>query len=161
MRYNRGFGATAPQGTAGPLPSPTQPNIQFVEDFFIYELDILAIGPGATANANIQIQADSDFKLVKITTMADIAAASQLEGTRVLPLVTLQIVDTGSGRQIFSSPVAMGALFGTGQLPFILPVPRIFKARTNISLSFTNYDAAVTYNLRNAFIGNKIFQQGG
>lgn len=156
-RY-RGFGAAAP--VAGPLVSPQPPAVQYVEDFFIYEFDVLAIAPAATVNGNIQIQADSDFKLTKITLMADIAAAAQLESTVVIPLATLMVLDTGSGRQIFSAPVALGAIFGNGRLPFILPVPRIFKARTNISLAVVNYDAAVTYNIRMAFIGSKIFQMG-
>jgi hypothetical protein len=159
MTYPHRLGAV-PAGQAGIVSTPQQPQVQYVQDFFIYGIDILAIVAGATANNNIQIQADCDFKLVKLGMQADIAAAAQTDSGRVIPLVTLQIVDTGSGRQVFSTPIAMGALFGTGPLPFILPVPRIFKARTNISLSFTNYSAATTYNLRCAFIGNKIFAQG-
>lgn len=145
---------------AGPQAQNVRPTIQYVEDFFVYDLDIAALAAGGVNNANIQMQADSDFKLVKLGMMADIAAAAQTESSRVLPLCTLQLVDSGSGRQLFSAPVALGAIFGDGRLPFILPVPRIFKARTNIQLALTNYSAATTYNLRLALIGSKIFQLG-
>lgn len=149
-----------PQGTSGPQSQREPPPVQYVEDWFIYGLNVLGLVTLATANANIQIDADSDFKLVKLGMMADIAAAEEEDATRIIPLVTMQMVDTGAGRNLFSTPIAMGAIWGNGGLPFILPVPRIFKARTNISLTFANYDVASTYNLRMAFIGNKIFAQG-
>lgn len=145
---------------AGPLPNLGQPQVQYVEDWFVYGINTLAIAPAANVNANIQIQADSDFKLVKLSLMADIAAASTTISTLVIPNVTIQIVDTGSGRQLFSQPIPLGTIFGTAGLPHILPVPRIFKARTNIAMQFANYDAAVTYNVRMAFEGSKIFTLG-
>lgn len=153
-----------PNGTnrqlAGPLPNIGQPQVQYVEDWFIYGINVLAIAPGATVNSNIQIQADSDFKLIKLSMAADIAAAAFTVSTQPLPNVTMQLVDTGSGRQLFSGAVPLIALFGDGKLPHILPVPRIFKARSNIALTFANYDAAVTYNVRMAFEGSKIFSLG-
>lgn len=145
---------------AGPLPNIGQPRAQYVEDWFVFGINALNMAPGANVNANIQIQADSDFKLIKLSVFSDIALAAQLSGTLVIPLVTVQIVDTGSGRQLFSQPIPIPALFGSGMLPHILPVPRIFKARTNIALQFANYDAAATYNIRMAFEGSKIFSLG-
>jgi hypothetical protein len=156
----QGFGLVPVGPPAGPIMSQVKPEIQYVQDFTIYEFDALAIAPAATVNGNIQIQSDSDFKLTKLSLMADIAAAAVTESGRIVPLCTLSILDTGSGRQIFSAPVALGALFGFGPLPFILPVPRIFKARTNIALALVNYSAATTYNIRMALIGSKIFQMG-
>jgi hypothetical protein len=155
------FGAVVAGPPAGPIAGPTPPQIQYVQDWTIYEFDALAIAPAATVNGNITIQSDSDFKLTKLSLMADIAAAAVTEAGRIVPLATLMILDTGSGRQLFSAPVALGALFGTGGLPYILPVPRIFKARTSISLTLVSYEAANTNNIRLAFHGSKIFQMGG
>ena len=143
-----------------PASSPNKPSAQYVEDWFVYELDQLALTNGNTANNNIQIQADSDFKLVKIAGMADIAAAAETASTLVIPLVTINLVDTGSGRTLFSNPVPWGTIVGTPGLPFILPVPRIFKARSNISIALVNYSAATTYNLHLGLIGTKIFTLG-
>jgi len=143
-----------------PGSSPVQPQRQYVEDWFTYELDQLSLAAGGVANNNIQIQADSDFKLTKISGMADIAAAVQTASTLVIPLITINIVDTGSGRTLMSNPVPWGAIVGTPGLPFILPVPRIFKQRSNISIALTNYSAATTYNLHLALEGTKIFTLG-
>jgi len=136
------------------------PGAQFLEDFTVYELDFSALANGTSATGNIQIQADSDFKLVKTTYMADIATAAQTDSSRVIPLCTITITDTGSGRQLTSAAVPIPNIFGTGLIPFILPVPRIFKARSNIAITVANYSAATTYNLRLSFIGTKLFQIG-
>lgn len=155
-----GFGDAAPGGTAGPIPSPRQPPIQYVEDFFIYEINFLALAPGATANGVIQIDADSDFKWVKSTHVTDIAAAAININNMPMPLATVQILDGSSSRQLSSAPVPVPALFGTRGLPFILPVPKIFKARSSINITITSYEAANTNNIRLQFMGNKIYQQG-
>lgn len=145
---------------AGPMATPNAPRVQYVEDWFTYEITAAALAAGGTFNGNIQILADSDFRLTKLSGFADIAGAAQTDSSRVIPLVTVNIVDTGSGRSLMSAAVSWGELVGYGPLPFILPVPRIFKARTNIAVTLTNFSAATVYNLRLAFMGSKIFQLG-
>lgn len=153
--------ATMQQPQPGPLLRPNAPSIQYVEDWFIYDLDVANLAAGATFNGNIQIQADSDFKLTKLTQFTDPnTGAAQTQSGLEVPLCNIQIVDTGSGRQLFSSPVAIGCVFGIGTLPFILPVPRIFKARSNIAISIANFSNATTYDITLSFIGSKIFQLG-
>lgn len=146
----------------GVNPSPTTPE-QFIEDWWIENVTISALAQNAVANTNIQVQADSAFKLIKLGLVADIAGAAITESTRPVPLVTMQITDTGSGRNLFSAAIAMGALFGNGPLPHILPVPRLFLPRSNIQLAFANYSggAGTTYNLRLALEGTKVFKLGG
>lgn len=140
---------------AAPLPQS-----QGWEDFTVYELDFAALAPAGVANSSIEIQADSSFKWVKSAFSANIAVAAFLSGTRPIPNISIQVVDGGTGRQLFSSAVPVPSIFGSGELPFILPVSRIFKARSSIQVTVANYDAAVTYNLRLSFIGTKIFQAG-
>jgi len=143
------------------VPAPvTQPVSRYVQDFFIYEVDFLTLVAGTTTSGNIAIQADSDFKLLKLCYFADIAAAGQLDSTRVIPLCSITITDQGSGRSLVSAPVPVSSVFGTGQIPFILPIPRIFTARSIVSISVSNFDAADTYNLRLSFIGAKLFKMG-
>lgn len=149
------------KGISSPLPGPNAPSVQYVEDWFTYELDTAAaLAAGGVFNGNINILADSDFKLIKLAGLADLAGAAQTDNSRVLPLVSINMTDTGSGRQLMSAAVPWGAIVGSGQLPFILPVPRIFKARSNIAVVITNYSAATAYNLRLSLIGTKIFQLG-
>jgi len=128
------------------------------KDFYVYQSSVASIANGANATDTINIQADSDFILQKLTFVADVAAAAQTDSSRVLPLITVQLTDTGSGRQIFSDPVPIPAIFGRGELPFILPNPRLFRANTTIAISYSNYDAALTYQIFLQFVGMKIYR---
>lgn len=127
-------------------------------DFYIYEAETLALAAAGNANDTVQIEADSDFILQKLAYQADIAAAAQTDSTRVLPLVTVLLTDTGSGRQLMNNPIPVPSFFGTGELPFILPNPRLFARNTVINIAFTNFSAATAYNLRLAFIGYKVYK---
>lgn len=133
-------------------------NAKIKKDFYIYQEDFSSVASGASAVGNINIQADSDFVLQKLTYFADIAAAAQTDTSRVIPLMTVQIKDTGSGRDIIETAAPVSSVFGTGQLPFILPTPKLFLARSTIAITVENFDAAVTYNLRLSFIGYKVFR---
>lgn len=126
-------------------------------DFYVYEAEALAIAAGGSANDVINIEADSDFILQKLAYQADNAGAQQTDSTRVIPNVTVQITDTGSGRQLMQNPVPIESFFGYGALPFILPNPRIFMRNSTIQIAFTSFEAAATPNVRLAFIGYKIY----
>lgn len=126
-------------------------------DFFTYTIQFNGLASGAASQGAIQIQADSDFELTKFTMFADIAAAVETEATRVLPLVTIQITDTGTGRALFNAPLPIPAIMGDGRIPFILPVPKIFSANASVAVEVANFSAATTYNLRLALVGAKIF----
>lgn len=141
-------------------PQPQTPRVQYVEDFTVYELDFTGLASGGTANGAIQIQADSAFRWNKAAYFATIANAAFVLSGQPVPNVAVQIVDTGSGRQLFNASVPVPSVFGRGELPFILPVSRIFKERSSIAVTVTNFDAAVTYNLRLSFIGTKLFPYG-
>ncbi len=131
------------------------------KDFYTYPSTVIGIAGGTTANDAINIQADSDFILYKLSAFAieNPVVGGQTTSTRVLPLVTVQITDTGSGRQIFESPVPIPAIFGDGSLPFILPAPRRFASNSVISINYTNISgaAALTYDIYLTFIGVKIY----
>lgn len=149
---------TVPQ--AGQAPQ-RRARSQYAEDFFVYNVNFLAIGGATTQQANIQVQADSAFKWTGATFQADIGAAVYTESSRPIPLCALQMTDTGSGRQLFLNPVPVEALFGNGQLPFILPIPRIFMPNSVIQLSLNNLSAATTYNVRLQLVGIKVFDLAG
>lgn len=126
-------------------------------DFYVYEAEALGIASGGTANDVINIEADSDFILQKLSFQADIALAAYTDSARPIPNVTVQLVDTGSGRQLMQNPIPIPSIFGWGELPFVLDNPRKFLRNSTIQVAFANFDAAVTYNIRLAFIGYKIY----
>lgn len=127
-------------------------------DYFVYSVEQTSIVAAATANLNVQISADSDFWWTGFSYFADIAGAVQTDSTRVIPLVTLQITDTGSGRQLFNVATPLGAISGHGSELYRLIHPRFFARSTTIQCALENYSAATTYaNLYIAFVGFKIF----
>ena len=126
-------------------------------DFYVYEAEALLIAAGGSANDVINIEADSDFIMQKLSFQADIAAAAFTDSTRPIPNVSVQLVDTGSGRQLMQNPIPIPSMFGWGELPFVLDNPRKFLRNSTIQVAFTNFDAAATYNVRLAFIGYKIY----
>lgn len=132
--------------------------VYFARDFFVYELDFLAVASGASSSNNFTIQADSDFLWTSAAYFADIAAAGQDDSGRIIPLMSLLITDTGSGRQLMNTAVPISSLFGTGQLPFVLPRQRAFRSNTTVTVTVNNFDAANTYNLRLSLIGEKAFR---
>jgi hypothetical protein len=137
---------------------PQAPQAAQLRDFFVYELDFDAIAAaGGTATGQIQIQADSDFELQKLTHFSDVADAAQTESGRVLPLVTMQITDTGTGRNMFSAPVPIPALMGDGRIPFVLPTTKVFSRNASVSFVLSNYSADTIYNVKLQLIGAKIF----
>jgi hypothetical protein len=138
--------------------TPTPNARRLRRDFFVYAVNFLSLTAGSARSTSIQIQADSDFELQKLSVFADILAAQQTASTRVLPLVTIQITDTGTGRQLFNQPVAVPALFGDGQIPFILPTTKVFSRNASVTFDVVNFAAGTDYNLRLNLIGSKIFE---
>lgn len=130
----------------------------FARDFYVYELDYTQILAETSATQSFTVQADSDFLWTSGAFFADIAANAQTDDSRVLPLISCLILDTGSGRQLMNTAVPITSLFGTGQLPFVLPRQRPFRANATVSITLNNYSAATDYNIRLSLIGEKGFR---
>lgn len=137
------------QFNGGAFPAVPQKDPYFAKDFFTYEVDITStIAASGSTTSTFTVQADSDFLWTK--------AAYIQTGTGV-PAILIQ--DTGSGRNLMTQAVPVASLFGTGQLPFILPRQRIFVARATVTVTITNLDAVNTItSLRLSFIGEKGFR---
>jgi hypothetical protein len=131
-------------------------------DFFIYPAYAATVTHAAAAvPVNVQISADSDFYWTASTFLADISAAAFLQNTMPLPLITVQITDNGSNRNLFNQAVPLPAIAGTGQLPYRLVHPRLFTRSTTFTVTFQNYDAAVNYtNVYLLMHGFKVYTLG-
>jgi hypothetical protein len=125
-----------------------------IRDHFTYELAVSALAAAGTFTSSFTVQTDSNFLWQ--------AAAVQADTTGTVanrPLITVTITDASSGRQLQSAASPVGNIFGTNELPFILPTPRFFRGGTQVTLSGTNYSAGTTYtNVRFSFIGTKFFR---
>lgn len=135
----------------------TQERNYFAKDFFTYEVDFSTVLAGSSQTQSFTIQADADFLLSKLAYTANITNAAFTEANRPIPNVSVLIQDTGSGRNLMNLAVPIVNIFGSGQLPFILPRQRIFLANATVNVTLNNYDAAQAYNLRLSFIGEKGF----
>lgn len=130
-----------------------------VRDFYIYELDFATVvADGGVQQNTFTVQTDSNFLWQEGTFIASIDGASQLDGTRVLPLVSCNIQDTSSGRVLMSNPAPITNMFGYGSLPFLLPSPRFFRANTQVTVSLINFSDSTDYDIKLSFIGTKFYR---
>ena len=126
-------------------------------DVFTYTAEVENLDGGNTINDSISIEADATFVATQLSYMCD-TGNSQTESTRIVPLVNVAITDTGSGRKLQDTPTDISALAGTGQLPRILDLPRLFQANSTINVQFSNYTAGTNYNhVKLYFQGYKIW----
>lgn len=114
-------------------------------DWYVYAFNVASIANGASATATINIQADADFVCERMMAFADIAGDVQTQSSQVLPLVTMMMTDSGSGRQLFNVALPIPTLCGENMTGQNLPFGRCFSANSNISALFTNYSNATTY----------------
>ena len=115
------------------------------------------IAQGTSATFNLTLQADYDFMLYAL-------AATIVDSTSVVVLpanstANVQVNDTGAGANWFSQPAGLSSIFGSGQLPMILPVTRFIARTATLSFTITNVKdgaaaAGATYTL--TLIGSKL-----
>jgi hypothetical protein len=128
-------------------------------DFYSYTQRTPAAGiaAGATVALVYQVEADSYFYFNALTYTADIALAAVTESSWVLPLVTITILDTGSGRQLMANPTPIPSIMGSGERPFRLPKPRRVAPTAQLQVTLVNYSAATTYNISVTLSGFKVY----
>lgn len=132
---------------------------KWVQDYYAYVANAGAsLAANAVVTVSLPVEADSTFILTKMAYSADVALALQTDSSRVIPLVTVAIVDSGSGRNLQNAPVPIGCLGGHDGLPFVLPVPREFKPSSSIAVTFTNTSANVYGNVKLVLFGYKKFR---
>jgi hypothetical protein len=158
-RFGR-FG-DAPPGMAPPpvlMPSSvpnTLPQTQS-EDFFDPNRDgsdimfyttnfSAALANGVSTTSQIQIDSGVDFYWFASTYQSDLTGVAQLEGTTIVPLVTVLINDTGSRKNLMNGPIPVAELAGPGERPYRLVRPRLFRSSSTINFTWANYSAATTY----------------
>lgn len=132
-------------------------------DLFWYttgEFNIASTDVGGI-NETIQIGDDGDFYCTCLTYQADIAGALLTEASNIIPLVTVNIIDTGSGRNLMNDPVPLAAVAGDGKRPMRFPRPRIFARNSTIQLKFFPFlVAGTTYTIQFILGGYKNYGKG-
>ena len=159
----RGLGATPVAAPGANVPSYAGGNsVQGKGIAFTYQTpNVASLAPSASSGAqNIQFDNNSTFLWLRSTFSVDISEAALTSGSFVIPLVTVQITDTGNGMCFMNAPVPLFDIAGwSGELPYILPTPQFIQANASYSFSFTSYVATgTTYtNLRMQLHGYRMF----
>jgi hypothetical protein len=144
-------------------PIPKMDNAKYMaRDFFTVEMDATAaIAPGGQQNIVTTIDSDADFFWMKGCVFADVGGASTTYAANILPNCLVTITYGSTGRALSNAPVPVSSLFGTAQLPFILPAAKYFPARSLITFVVTNPGNATYSNVRFSLHGVKAFLVGG
>lgn len=130
-----------------------------IRDFFVYELDFTALAAAGTATGSFTVQADSNFLWQYGAYYADKANDGTTVANQEVAGCTVTIQDQSSGRQLMSAAVPVPSIFGNGNLPFLLPTPRFFRAQTQVSVNIANITDAITYTrVMLQFIGTKFYK---
>lgn len=124
------------------------------KDFFAYVVEFLPITAGAALTVQTAIENDSDFLITSIVRQVTSVAAPPV--VNPLPVYTVQVRDAGTGRNLFSDPIALDNIAGTAQLPSFLPYPKFIKRGSTLTTSLQSLFNA-SENVRIAYQGFKIF----
>lgn len=138
--------------------NPAAPGKYFAKDFFAYVIGPFGdLAPDAQLPGNVTLDADSDFLWQKFNVFALFNNGVTTE-VETKPAITVTIKDTASGRDLMNGPLPLANLAGDGQLPFILPTPKVFQARGTIAVNVVNLHPDNTYtDLYLVFVGTKLF----
>lgn len=125
------------------------------QSFFIYSLKFSAIASAVSSTQSVNIQADSDFMVQAMSaSVFDNVTNAQIASPNGL----IQLTDTGSGTNLNDIFIPIVNFFGTAQLPFTLPVPRLMAANSLLTAAFTNGVTTNAVNVYLSFIGKKLFR---
>jgi hypothetical protein len=130
-------------------------------DYFWYQTRVTGLASVALAATGIiNLDADSDYYAVGLSTVTDIAGAAYAESTAPLPLVTALITDTGSGKALSNGPLLIPGMTGDGKRLYRFVRPRVFMANATIQISFNAgfMAAGTTYNIQFIFHGYKVYR---
>lgn len=128
-------------------------------DPFTYNINFLPLAASNNATDQFITQADSGFAIVKtcfvISSNVDVFVANISDTPKFAPLL-VTLSDSGAGRNLSNSPVAVNSLFGTGERPFLWARPKILDPNSTFVAQVQNL-VATAFNVRFAFQGFKIF----
>lgn len=129
-------------------------NDYIAKEFYVYTASLTSLAAGSSNADQVQIEADSDFLINKMMFTVFDAANGALVAS---PNLTVQLTDSGSGRNLFDEPQAITAIAGIGQLPFIPPVAKLLRAKSTFTVTFANRSAATLYNIALSMAGTKLY----
>jgi hypothetical protein len=133
-------------------------------DFQVYAASFIAIAAAnGTAQAVIQFDAASEFTWLYSAYSANNTAANTAwaEATRQYPPIAILMTPGDTSSQFMNQAVPITHIFGNGEMPFVLPAPRVIPARSTLTIQLTNLDTTIAYDLYLSLIGTKRYLKAG
>lgn len=130
-------------------------------DAFVYAPpNFLALAAGTTQTQVFTVQSDADFLAMHLTGEAVDNADQGVRPFNDNPPITVQVLDQGSGRQMFNRVIRWSNVVGTAQRPYYFGRPKFFKQLTEVSVTLSNNDPTQSLIVQVAFGGFKVFPSG-
>lgn len=130
-------------------------------DAFTYTVSLpsgTTLAPTVATTLTFNIDGESDFFWDKGTVYADAGEDGTTYDASLCPGVLVTVTDTNSQRPMMNNPTPVSNHFGTGQLPFILPIRKLFTSKATVKLSIQNITDNATYTrLDFSFVGIKAY----
>lgn len=128
-------------------------------DPFTFGINFLPIAASATITENFLVQADSAFAICKtsmvISDDANAYVANLSDLPHFIPMV-VTLTDSGSGRDLMNTSIALSNIFGSAREPFVWARPKVLDPNSTFNARLQNL-IATARNVRLAFHGFKIF----
>lgn len=143
------------------MPDIDDPNLYSGQQYYTYTAS-LAAGSTLAANGSItltfNIDGQSDFFWDKAGAYVDVANDGTTEANALVPGISVTITDTNNNQPMMNNPTPMANIFGTGRLPFILPIRYIFFSKGTVKIQLQNITDNTTYTRVDlSFIGIKAY----
>lgn len=127
-----------------------------VSDYYAHIIELLPLVANAAGQSgSVTISDDGDFIITEIS-----AVVTAADNVTFLPdgqwPFTVQLTDTGAGRQLTDKAVHFGNIAGTARQPFKLPRPKFLERATTVAGVFANL-SGTAYNVRLTLHGVKLF----
>lgn len=161
MAASEAVDARQRNGSPSSMSAPIAPWLQILprelwgkqKDYFVGHIDFTPLAANSTQSQGFGVSADADFVILYGTRI--VTAVDNVTFIANVPeLVTL--TDTGSGRNLMSSPIHMDELFGTAQLPAYWAFPKLIRAGSTLTATIQSLEATAR-NVRLSFHGFKVF----
>lgn len=162
MRRGYGYGQAQRKQHLGTITPSQQPvKSQFWKEYYIYNFEntSLAAGTGvAFTDSDVKLDLDADFELVKRS------------HTAIDDQILVSFKDDATGRNYNNIPMDIRMISGApvgditlgsptvsqnGFQPYVLPLPVIFRAASNITAGFADYSTS-SNSIRMALHGSKL-----
>lgn len=129
-----------------------------IRSYFVYPIPaVINLTAGSSTTSTLRIESATNFYWIKSMFWAENNAAvgGQTQSTRVLPSVDVNIQTSGADRNLFNAFVPIASVFGTGEIPSVLPMPMMLPASSELRVDFRSRESALAVDLYLAIAGWK------